>query len=170
MEKVIVLIGTNHQFQFGGNLRTVSENANFESFVKSTCQHYKAKLLAEEMNLDALEINGRKQSTVSALALDLGIAHVYCDPSQDEQTKMELCVERNELLFQALHGWTQDRIDEAISIEHQKRERFWLSKIFDQNIWPVVFVCGAKHIKTFHALLHTHGIYVHLVAENWGEA
>lgn len=168
MDKVVALIGTNHLFQIGGNPRVISENSDFELFLKLTCQRYKARILAEEMSLDALEMHGRKQSTVAAVAIDLGISHVYCDPSQVEQKNLRLCVERNAHLLHDFHGWTQERIDKAITREHQKRERFWRKRILDQNVWPVVFVCGSKHIKSFQSLLHTNDMCVHLVAKNWG--
>lgn len=156
MHKTVTLIGTSHDFQFG----TQSQNPNFEDFLRATCARCKAKLLAEEMSKDALAQKNLKESTVAALAIDLGISHVYCDPTNAQQFELNIYVEKNAQLFRCDPEYSEEEIAKAIKREHESRELFWLQQLNETDIWPVVFVCGSEHVNSFAILLQSNGIDV----------
>lgn len=167
MQQSVALIGTSHQYQFGGSARSPAQNAAFEALLTATCEAHHAQALAEEMSKDALKLQDRTESSVALLAKRLGLRHVYCDPSEDEQRKMGLRVERNALGLARFDGWTQSRIDEGIATEHRLREQFWYQRLLDRGAWPYVFVCGSEHVLPFRALLLSKGVSIILVAERW---
>jgi hypothetical protein len=59
----------------------------------------------------------------------------------------------------------QERIKESM----RAREHYWLEQILALDTWPVLFVCGANHSRSFCELLQTKDIGGVLVAADWGD-
>jgi hypothetical protein len=167
MRRLVALIGTSHLYQFGGAARTERQNQAFEELIRQTCQAHGIRCLAEEMSLDALKAQARMQSTVKMLAHSLSLDHIYCDPSEQEQTAMGLQVERNAGALKHFEQWNDERIAEGIAAEHRQRERYWLTKLLEKDIWPCLFICGSEHAVHFRSLLETSAVHVALLAEVW---
>ena len=166
MSNLAAVLGTDHRYQIGGDERTDAQNRAFAELIHTLCQEHQVRLLAEEMSLDALEGRGRTESTVAGFARDLCIAHVYCDPSEAEQSAMGLYIERSENLL--VHKkWSADKIAEGIAKEHGVRERFWMNRMIETNVWPCLLVCGSDHAHSICSLLHNAGLTVTLLAVRW---
>ena len=167
MRKIVALIGTSHLFQFGGSARTELQNEAFTELIDQTCKNYEIRCIAEEMSQDALRAQNRAQSTVAAIAHDLGLVHIYADPSEQEQSTLGLWVERSAAALKHFDGWSDERIAEGISAEHRQRERFWLEKLNERNVWPCLFICGSEHANHFRSLLQASSFEVEVVVEAW---
>jgi hypothetical protein len=127
----------------------------------------KAFALAEENNYQALAEAGLRESTVQIIAHKLGLKHFYCDP--DRQQRSDLGIQQeNDLRVTAFFKKLADSIvQEKIDESMRRRERFWLAKILEQNVWPTVFICGANHSLAFLDLLGKNNINATLVAQDW---
>jgi acetylornithine deacetylase/succinyl-diaminopimelate desuccinylase-like protein len=74
-----------------------------------------------------------------------------------------------------LDEWTQEQI-EADVLERgsvpsdQIREQFWLRKIRELDVWPLLLICGANHFTSFAALLSAGHIDVVEVHPDWEHA
>jgi len=49
------------------------------------------------------------------------------------------------------------------------REKLWLERLLAFNSWPLLFICGAKHVQGFRRLLEQNGIEVVIFAQDWPE-
>lgn len=146
MTHSVALIGTSHPYQFGGSACSPSQTSAFAALLRRTCLHYAAAALAEEMSLSALQRQERSESTVATIARELGLSHAYCDPTEEQQAKMGLQVEKNAIGLSHFSGWTQEQIARGVAKEHRLREQFWADRLDELNVWPVVFVCGSEPI------------------------
>jgi hypothetical protein len=167
MHKVVAIIGTSHLYQFGGVARTEKQNQAFARLIVQACKAHSIRCLAEEMSHDALRVQDRTQSTVESIARNLGLSHIYCDPSEQEQSAMGLRVERNAAALKHFENWSDERISEGISVEHRQREQCWLKKLQENDLWPCLFICGSEHAVHFLLLLQASAFQVELVAEAW---
>jgi hypothetical protein len=167
MNELVSIIGTSHLYQFGGAARSEMQNRAFADLVRKTSICHGIRCLAEEMSNDALVAQNRTQSTVREIAQELGLAHLYCDPTENEQSAMELYIERRAAALKHLQNWSDERILEGIAGEHRKREGFWLGRLQEKNVWPCLFICGTEHAIHFSSLLRASGLRVQLVVEAW---
>jgi hypothetical protein len=103
------------------------------------------------------------------LASDAKMAHRFCDPNREERARLGIRQE-NDIRIQA---WlSNSKLSEfeilaQVVESHARRERHWLERLNDFNVWPVLFVCGADHITSFRQLLDQQGIAAHVAAEDW---
>ena len=163
----IVVIGTDHRYQFGGATRTEQQNLAFAALLQRLCEAHGLRCLAEEMSLDALRAQDRTESTVATFARHRGIHHIYCDPSESVQFDMGLGTERNANLLRVLQGWSEEKLAGAIACEHRLREQYWRDRILETHTWPCLLVCGGEHAMPVSSLLAESGLQVALVAERW---
>jgi hypothetical protein len=163
----IIVVGTSHQYQFAGSQRTAEQNYAFRKYISSMCLSHGIHFLSEEMSNDALLINGRSESSVKQIADELGIAHRYCDPSLAEQYALGIINEGTLKLGQHLEGWSDQEFDNRVSLEHLKREQFWLQQLRTLTGGVGLFVCGSSHVTRFAMLLEQANISAIVAATNW---
>lgn len=60
-----------------------------------------------------------------------------------------------------------EEMPEAIRAEHAKREAIWVDEVERLNVWPLLFVCGARHTEPFRELLESRGLRCTVVAIDW---
>lgn len=146
--KTVFLVGTDHQYQYPKN----KHSDEFRKLVAATCKSHNVKAIAEEMSLDALSLHGggATQSVGKQVADSFRIRHCYCDPSRKEQIKLGIA-----------HPGKKDPSEDAI------RERCWLKHLLEMDTWPVLFVCGRDHTKSFPALLRGNCIVMRLLFTDW---
>ena len=161
--KTVLLIGTRHDYQ----RPSTPGSEEFRSLVTATCEDQDIKAIAEEMNLEGLVSYGAKQSICEQVADSFRILHRYCEPSIEEQKKLGIKEPSknspSDFSFNPCrHGVDPDQIAyDAI------RERHWLKHLLKLDAWPVLFVCGSNHTKSFPALLRANGIVVRVLFTNW---
>ncbi|MBE0434041.1 hypothetical protein IBX73_11340 [candidate division WOR-3 bacterium] len=123
--------------------------------------------LAEENSLEALAEAGAAESTVEAVARECGLPHRYCDPENDERSRLGIQQENAIRASAFFQGIGEREIQEQIHESMRARERVWLERLLEWNQWPVLFVCGAIHLSPFMELLKEMNVEAVLVAEDW---
>ena len=164
MERIVYLLGVDHKYQHNSeHYIPVSKQAisDFKSYLKSICISKRIKTIGEEFHESHLK-EDREMSVPKEVASDIGVCHKYCEPDDDEATKLgyktPLFQGRNESIEEFEK---RDRENEKI------RELGWISKIMSLNKWPILFICGPLHVKSFSNLLRKQSINVIIVHENW---
>jgi hypothetical protein len=144
-----------------------SQHEEFASCLTRLVSSHGARLLAEEYSTQALKEQGLSETTVERLAKALGIAHCYCD--LDRQTRYSLRIfQEGDIRTEALRrDWTEREIVERVARSHRVRERFWLERLLEARLWPVLFVCGANHARHFASLLRAKRLDVSVIEEHW---
>jgi hypothetical protein len=156
----VYIVGTHHKNQFG-------PCNEFHSFLRAFCIRKEIRVVAEEMNNDALIKQGVKDTIPRQIARELSLAHCNCDP--DESKQAELGIENGGLIkIKGLNaGLTQDQIQMQIAKEDRKREPFWLEEISQLSEFPVLFVCGSNHVSSFTNLLVEATYQCFVVTDYW---
>lgn len=167
MKNMVVLVGTNHKYQWADRYLPIEEIKKFYDFLILLAQRHRINAIAEEMSIEALRDNGQIESIPFKVAQSLDIPHQYSDPEIDEQSKHGIMNEGVIELYGVRNGWFRQEIERRIEIEYRKREAVWLSKIKSLGKWPLLFICGSVHIIPFHNLLRNEGYLVDIEIENW---
>lgn len=158
---MIVVVGTSHSIQ--------TANLELKAFLESICKEFKICAIAEEMNEEALAERGCAESIPMQVANALRLPHRFCDPNRKERARLDIRQE-NDFRVQAWLSQSQSSESEIaarVAESHAKRERYWLEQLRTLNLWPVLFVCGADHVRTFCQLLKQQGISAQIGAEDW---
>jgi hypothetical protein len=66
-----------------------------------------------------------------------------------------------------MNDWSVEEVHDRIILEYIKRERIWADTILALDLWPVLFVCGSKHVDRFSAGLREAGVQVVIESEDW---
>jgi hypothetical protein len=140
----VFLVGTDHRYQRGAALGVREEVfAEFRAELQRHIEQHAVKGIAEEMSLDGMGIHRSVGGSLGFhIARDLGIPHLYCDPSRQEQH------------------------DRGIG-SSEERERYWLDQIRTFSGFPCLFILGADHVPTFSALLHQSGFRGTVLVHDW---
>jgi len=169
-----LLIGVNHGYQYDGNESV--DTIAFRNFLREVQSLHRVQLLAEELNSEAIKktrYEGVTGSIAENIAREADIAHLHCDPTQDERKQLgiptrEEIVER--LGYKGLPCLTSQQGTE-VSIEEKKywdiRERFWLDKLVSSLKEKIIFVVGACHVNRFKVLLDENGHVSQILVEHW---
>jgi hypothetical protein len=161
--KSVVLIGTSHKYQLPGN----PTEQEFRECLAQICEAFEVQAVAEEMSVEALAQKRASQSLCEQIANAKGIGHRYCDPNNEQRQTLHIRQEQD-IRFEAfLNDWDNDRLEQEIRAAHAIREHHWLDKLLDLNCWPVLFVCGANHLKSFCGVLDANGLRAHVVTWDW---
>ena len=171
MNNVVVLVRTNHKYQWADRCLPTEEIIKFHDFLVLLAQKHRVNAIAEEMSIEALRNNDQIESIPFQVAQALNITHQYSDPETAEQSKLGIMNEGVVKYYgKYRNGWSRQEIESRIEIEYRKREAVWLSKIKSLDKWPLLFICGSQHIIPFRDLLCKKGYIVHVEIENWGSA
>ena len=177
MNRKIYLLGTSHEYQRNDDSCTENSINEFMNYLRDICKRYNIKSIAEEMSEEALEFYEKTISIPKVLSQELSdIAHQYSDPNSEEKAK--LGIKRSgyytqgvqfpeSMKLEELKGLTQDEADLLEWEEDLKREPVWIEKILLLSNWPILFICGSKHIESFKKLLCERGISVEVLHLNW---
>jgi len=141
----VYLIGTTHLYQFGPTPFTPILAVQFDEFrelLRQSARRNQVRAIAEEMSLEALTLRNLKESIPKQIAAELGLGHRYCDPNKS--TRKEKRISAN-----------------------SEREAYWRDQILTMDLFPVLYVCGADHVRGFSKLLSESGIPVDITALDW---
>ena len=108
-----------------------------------------AKVLAEESNEDVLSKFSATQSVASTVASEIGIKHLFCEPSIAERQRLGITTTGSPADF-------------------EKREQYWLGRLKRIEEAPILFVLGADHVASFSELAKTSGLPVEVAEEYYG--
>ena len=188
--KKIVLIGTAHKYQMLGEGCQLEHALTFHRFLSEVRHQNDIKTVAEELNQEALEkakkhwedlkkciegynkigsgikeLEEKRKTTLKQIEESLNwhkkdmsvlqrvaeekpsIKHLFCDP--DSKECADRGIERED--------WT-------------KREQIWLERLrqeVPESEWPVLFICGASHVKGFFQLLKDNDFKVKRLSDHW---
>jgi len=166
MEKVVYLLGTTHEYQ-GGKHRlnapppTKEEFDQFKKYVVQQCVSLSIQAIGEELRKENL-VNGRLKSTLLEVCNGNNIKHKYCDPDDEWQKKAGI----EPFLYQRKQE-SPAEFDSRDFENDKKREPYWLLKIQELNLFPMLFVCGALHIDSFSYLLKGDGFTPKVINNCW---
>ena len=144
----VYLIGTTHKYQCGrAKLAQVHPTSRdiqaFKDFLRSTVEDNSLKGITEEMSKDSLKkydvLNG---SIPFKLATEIGVAHRYCDA--DTKARRSMGPDLN-----------------------KEREKYWIQQLIEFDKFPVLFILGADHAKSFQTLLSASSFDPYVVAKDW---
>lgn len=160
----IYVIGTHHDLQVADGRQRPEDVARFRDCISAACTRLQVAAVAEEMSVEAVRQGRQPESVCRQVATTLGLPHIYCDP--DSKTRETLGIRQEadlhmDVFYERL---SPDELHKAIRAEHAKRERIWLDQIRRLDAWPVLFVCGAKHVVPFCALVKREGLSCETVA------
>ena len=177
----VFLIGTSHAYQFGegvvfGDTMCTPEIATqFRQYLADVHNLHGIRAFAEEMSLDALADMEKTVSLPKLVADELSVRHRYCDPTHQEKAQLGI---RQDNYIRAEHmfdGCTQEQIEADVlargSVPSDRiREQFWLQRIQEFDMWPLLFICGANHFNSFAALLRAGHLDVVEAHRDWEPA
>ena len=168
----VVLVGTDHKFQRPLNGPTIDEVEQFRAMIQNLCLQHNLAGIAEEMSLRALEENSCTESVAQQVSGLLDLHHQFSDPPREERYKLGIRQDNDIRAEHMLDGWTREQIEADVlargSVPSDRiRERIWLQKIQELNVWPLLFICGANHFTPFIALLKANCISVVEAHPDW---
>lgn len=165
--KTIFLIGTDHKYHVPGSQCQLKDSQAFQRFLKKECIQHGIKTVAEENNKKNVKSNGRRYSIPQRVATALSLKHLFCDP--DLCQRAELGISSANYIKDVMRGCPEHLIDSRLRREDSIREKFWLSCVIwlGEAEWPVLFVCGAKHMAGFSKLLEENHFRVEPIDKYW---
>ena len=174
---MIYILGTSHEYQRNDNTCSPNSIVEFKQYLKTVCQNCNVRAIGEEMSQESLEFFNRKISIPKVFTEENGtIIHKYCDPESDEKRKLGI---RESGFYsqgkkfpvilqpQEVKNLSQEEADLLEWKEDLKREPVWLCKILELNKWPLLFICGSKHVESYRKLLDAASFSVKIVNKNW---
>lgn len=130
----------------------------------------KAKLKRCE---EALEWHERGMSIPQRVAKELSLKPLLCDPNRGQRTKLGI-FEENDLKIQSFLNsnppMPEDEIQRQVLEGYRKRERYWFEQLqqeVSESKYPVLFICGKKHVDTFSKLLEEKDFNVICICKDW---
>ena len=164
----VLLIGLNHGFQLEGYN---SEWEKFKSFLYDRCLEEKPNLIAEELNIEAINLWKASDSVARRVANNLGFDHLFCDPDSN-QRKILGIKGRKEIAIDLGYGrvLTSQQSKEIDTIERchwERREKYWLDRLVERNFKKCFFLIGSDHMVTFCSLLKSNGIKIKIISKKW---
>jgi hypothetical protein len=160
----ISIIGTHHPIQLEGNVEKSGQD-EFVALIEQVVHLLGIELIAEEMSEEGLD--GTNCSTASKVALELGIEHLFCDPTTEERRALGIADVGRIKAFAAMGLRRAESASEQIKAAYSRREREWLRRIEEAKTWPVLFVCGADHVEPFRRLCSESGLKVQVLEGEW---
>ncbi|MCZ6804409.1 MAG: hypothetical protein O7D86_10865 [Proteobacteria bacterium] len=152
---MLFLIGVDHSVQHNGRAGYSGNKFNelrlgFSEHLRQLVLKHKANVLAEELNEEVLDKFNASDSTARALAKELNIEHIFCEPS---------ITRREELGIKNIGN----------PDNYELRENEWLTKLTEFTDKTIVFVIGAEHIDTFSSRAIEEGYSVKILDLYYGK-
>ena len=180
---MIYIIGTCHKTQVWTDLAKkkalgavpLAKIKAFQTFLIDAAISLRAVTIGEEMNEERISAHGHNATSVAQLvARHLKIAHVFCEPNQNE--RQELGLRAGAEMVQHVHeiatknGRAFDEVHtEEVRKQFPVRETFWTTHLapYSPETNSVVFICGADHCETLPETLRQRGFDARLHCPDW---
>ena len=167
MNRIAYILGTNHIYQRDDDSCEPGSVDAFIEYLDSVCQLHGINAIGEEMSISALHDFDRTESIPAKFATTHGKSHKYCDPDRAEQERLGIRENHVVRYHVRQKNLSEEQIRQLCWEEDLKREPYWLCKVQELNVWPLLFICGSDHIKSFTQLLSTVATAVHVAHQNW---
>lgn len=177
MARKVYILGTSHEYQRNDDSCPPYSINEFKLYLKTICHTYGINAIGEEMSQTAIEDNNRSISIPKLFTQEHGhLDHKYCDPDRNEQKILGIkesgyftqTKKLPEFLQpEEIRKLTQEEADKLEWKEDLKREPIWLCKILELDVWPLLFICGPKHVKSFRMLLTAEPFNAKIINTNW---
>ncbi len=141
--------------------------AEMLSYLSDVCLQNKIVAVGEEMSVEVLSDYESLESVPMHLAKKLNLQHYFCDPSPTERVNLKIQQDNDIKIHGFINNLPEEEISNLIKAEYAKREAYWLNQLQLFNKWPLLFICGAKHVESFASLLINNGIKVEVAAKDW---
>lgn len=171
--QTVVLVGTDHNFQRPVEGPYSLGIAQFRAKIQELCAENQLEGIAEEMSVSALEEHNVTESVAQQVCASLGLRHQYSDPaSYAERYALGIHKDNDIRVEHVFSDWTQEQIEADVLTRGRVpsdriRENYWLRKVLEFDVWPLLFICGANHFTSFSTLLRTSGISVVEAYADW---
>lgn len=164
----ILLIGLNHGNQLVG---FDSEWKKFKCCLTNLCLRENPDLIAEELNIEAIQLWKADDSVARRVAENLNIDHIFCDPDSVQRKTLGI-KSRKEIAQELGYGCTltSQQSFEVDNIEKsfwETRERYMLERLLEHKFAKCIFLIGANHVDRFSALIMDNGIQCIIIEKNW---
>jgi hypothetical protein len=104
------------------------------------------------------------------VAKELNLRHQFSDPSRSVRRQLGVLQENDIRAIAFVKGWTGQQVVSQIGESHAIREQYWFDQLHLLDLFPLLFVCGANHTKSFSALLSDKGVEVVVPFSDWTPA
>jgi hypothetical protein len=159
---MIYLLGVDHKVQWD---KSLEETKEFEQYLKTEIPAKGITFVGEEFSPEVAQNTNSEQTTIKAIAEEMGIEHKYCDPDSDK--RLELGIKTNKEIEKEIKkqlGYTlyiphkdMNKFEDLCNAEKAKyfpmRENYWLEQILSEKDKTILFICGSDHIESFNTLL-----------------
>lgn len=170
---LLLVVGTGHHYQFGAGVHfgddccTEECEVAFTKMLRELTVAHGIRLLAEELNQQALEEVDKNTSVVQAIAAELSIPHLFCDPDRQERYDLGIKTE-NDIRISAFPKTLPEDVVQTLCAESwRRRELEWLRRLDAVKSKVVLFVCGANHVPTFVPMALAQGIAIKVAHTAW---
>ena len=109
------------------------------------------------------------KSIPQKVAAKLSLKPLFCDPGRKQRERLGIEDETALELDCFFDHITSDDAERRISESRTKRELYWLERLQEvpESDWPVLFICGEKHVESFSRLLEDNDFDVNLIEKHW---
>jgi hypothetical protein len=171
---MIYLLGTRHSIQTEWDSPGPQLSARFgrfKAFLGDAVESTKVAAIGEETNL---EIEGRtnKESIARLIAEGMHppLLYVPCEANSEERKALGIPT-AEEILDrcrrEGIGGDFEQCRDSELLKYFPLREKFWIERLRQVAVWPVLFLCGPDHIRTFSCRLTENGIPCKIISFDW---
>ena len=165
------ILGTNHFHQAVGNRKGRPDA--FQSYLVGLARSNKYDAIAEELSVEAIPKLGGTDSVARLVSQDIGIKHLFCDPTSSERVEIGIRSEdtiKQLLQIGKLMNANESReVDAELKRDWPAREEFWLRKLRTLRASNILFIVGSDHVKTFSELLDRQRICFICLEERWSQ-
>jgi hypothetical protein len=162
----VYIVGTDHNFQKGHEPYEAAAS-EFRQYISGVCRRTHIEAIGEEMSREALAEARVEKSVCEKSATELGLKHCLCDPDRAARQALGIRQENDIKLEGLRKNWKSKTIEREVLKEHRKREAIWLMWIKACSYYPVLFVCGANHVKSLASLLKSEGLDTKVLSKDW---
>lgn len=156
----LYILGMSHDLQCGSSNCSSDEVAAYRAKLRSICELYSIKCIAEEMDVEGLSHYGVTKTIAQQVAADISIRQCHVDLSSVERGALSL---DESAIFDAVLNFPSEdggasrgkAFDEVLN---EVRERCWSARIIARQQWPTLFVCGAEHALSMQRLWCRYGL------------
>jgi len=164
-QQEVAIVGTSHSLQIGCASESLAQDLT--EFLSGICDRRRVRAIAEEMNGEALAEKCVAASIGMRLAKERALAHCMVDPDSAVRAALGISQENDIRISAWNRSLSRAETEALVQAEYGKRERYWLGQLQDLDTWPVLFICGANHVRSFSTLLTDCSIQNSIEADDW---
>jgi len=171
---MIFLIGTRHTIQTEWNAPGPNLAAKFErfkTFLNDTVQSKMVAAIAEETNFE-IESRTSKKSLARLIAEGMQPPLFYAPCEANSEERKALGIPTDEEIIERCQrestGYTLEQCRDSELLKYfPLREKFWIERLRQVTVSPILFLCGPNHIRTLSCRLTENGIPNKILSFDW---